>query len=447
MICQSPRIQVIRCPRIGLGLLRKLLALSVTFAIFFGIYMTVYRRADRIVIVDVRGNDIGVTDRAASVTSSQNYIKKRATCVHPTLVLWPPYFKKHFNKPDSLKCSQTEENWVYASKGELYISPAAVTRHGNISCAYTPLHRGGDDFHTRWGATVAHVKSGSPIATDFFKVQCTANDSATYDNIHAGIAKIPTPKPESDRNRSLDLNVLMVGFDSVSRMTWMRNLPKSYDYLVTVLATVVMEGYNIVGDATTAALLPILTGKTETELPEARRGHRGAQPVDDHPWIWNDFRALGYVNQFAEDRCHIGAFTLRMVGFNETPVDHYMRTYYLEAEKLGTRSQPLCTGSLARHNIFLNYGLEMFRTYPSSIRKFSFLFNVELSHDSLNQLQLADDDLFDFLKQLNDGGHLDNTLLIMMSDHGARFTATRSFVQGKYVGYIHFCITRPCSRV
>ena len=432
MICLSFVIRVIRRHCV----LWKLLASSVIFAIYFGIYVTVYRRADRTVIIDVRGNDISVTDRAASVTSSPNYVKERTTCVHETLVLWPPYFKKYFRKPDSLKCSQTEENWVYASKGKLYVSPSAAMRHVNISCAYKPLHHGVDDFHTRWGATVADVKSGSPLVTDFFKVKCTANDSATYDNIHAGIAPI-AEQSTTGRNGSLDLNVLMIGFDSVSRMTWMRNLPKSYNYLVTVLGAVVMEGYNIVGDGTPQALLPILTGKTEPELPEARRGHRNAKPVDEHPWIWKDFKKLGYVTQFAEDRCHIGTFTYRMLGFRETPVDHYMRTYYLEAEKLNSRSQRLCTGSLSRHNIFLNYGLEMFRSYPTITRKFSFLFNVELSHDALNQMQLADDDVFGLLKELNDDGHLDNTLLIMMSDHGARFSAVRSFVQGNYVCSTH----------
>ena len=49
-------------------------------------------------------------------------------------------------------------------------------------------------------------------------------------------------------------------------------------------------GYNIVGDGTPAALLPILTGKTETELPEARRGYSGANTVDGFPWIWKKFR-------------------------------------------------------------------------------------------------------------------------------------------------------------
>ncbi len=49
-------------------------------------------------------------------------------------------------------------------------------------------------------------------------------------------------------------------------------------------------GYNIVGDGTPAALLPILTGQTEQELPEARRGHISAETVDRFPWIWKKFK-------------------------------------------------------------------------------------------------------------------------------------------------------------
>ena len=58
----------------------------------------------------------------------------------------------------------------------------------------------------------------------------------------------------------MGVNVLMFGFDSVSRMTWMRNLPKSHRYLTQELGGMVLEGYNIVGDGTPQALLPILTG-------------------------------------------------------------------------------------------------------------------------------------------------------------------------------------------
>lgn len=59
----------------------------------------------------------------------------------------------------------------------------------------------------------------------------------------------------------MGLNVLMFGFDSVSRMTWLRNLPKSHRYFTETLGGTVLEGYNIVGDGTPQALLPILTGQ------------------------------------------------------------------------------------------------------------------------------------------------------------------------------------------
>ncbi len=58
-------------------------------------------------------------------------------------------------------------------------------------------------------------------------------------------------------------------------------------------------GYNIVGDGTPAALLPILTGKTEKELPEARRGHVGAETVDRFPWIWKKFKGTRLESFFA----------------------------------------------------------------------------------------------------------------------------------------------------
>jgi hypothetical protein len=43
----------------------------------------------------------------------------------------------------------------------------------------------------------------------------------------------------------LGYNVLMFGFDSVSRMTFMRFLPKSYNYLIKELGSIVMKGLRI----------------------------------------------------------------------------------------------------------------------------------------------------------------------------------------------------------
>lgn len=61
----------------------------------------------------------------------------------------------------------------------------------------------------------------------------------------------------------LGLNVLIFGFDSVSHNMWKRKLPKTYAYATENLGGIPLNGYNIVGDGTPQALIPILTGKTE----------------------------------------------------------------------------------------------------------------------------------------------------------------------------------------
>ena len=65
------------------------------------------------------------------------------------------------------------------------------------------------------------------------------------------------PRASSD---ALPLNVIMLGTDSMSRNAWRRYIPQTYNYFVDALKGVVLEGYNIVGDGTPQALLPILTG-------------------------------------------------------------------------------------------------------------------------------------------------------------------------------------------
>ena len=67
--------------------------------------------------------------------------------------------------------------------------------------------------------------------------------------------------------RELSMNVLIFGLDSMSHMSYQRKLPKTYTFLRDKLRAVILHGYNIVGDATTAALLPMLTGKANLTFP------------------------------------------------------------------------------------------------------------------------------------------------------------------------------------
>ncbi|PVD18433.1 hypothetical protein C0Q70_20982 [Pomacea canaliculata] len=183
-------------------------------------------------------------------------------------------------------------------------------------------------------------------------------------------------------------------------------------------------------DGTPAALLPILTGHHEEELPEARRGMPGAQPVDGHPWVWKEFKRHGYVTAYAEDMASIRTFQYRMLGFKEQPTDHYMRPFYQEAEKEYDSNIPYCLGSTPRHLNFMHWFEELFATYTRH-PKFFFGFHSELSHNSNFPVQALDEDLVLFLDRLEKSGHLNSTLLILMADHGARFSYIRATTQGK----------------
>lgn len=181
-----------------------------------------------------------------------------------------------------------------------------------------------------------------------------------WHSIMAGVKDDPETKEKSKwenvANNALKLNVLMFGFDSLSRNTFVRKLPKTYQYLKEYLGTMVLEGYNIVGDGTPQALIPILTGKIELELPDTRkRMGLKANYVNVYPMIWNQYKKNGYITGFMEDVHHIGTFTYRLKGFREQPTDHYMRTFYLAAAPYFRYYSKFCIGGIPRHMVCFNF--------------------------------------------------------------------------------------------
>ncbi|CAF3317555.1 unnamed protein product [Rotaria socialis] len=356
------------------------------------------------------------------------------TCRYPKLTIDNPEIWKHLKPVKEKKpaCDKVQ-NWVYVDNGTFRISETALQTYGPITCAYHPILRAKDDFSAAEGTRVSPVADRMPLVSDFFRADCEGKRGSTYSNVHMGIRFDPILHTRSIQKpmvkNHLGYNILMFGFDSVSRMTFMRFLPKTYSFLIKELGAVVMKGYNIVGDGTPAALLPILTGQTEQELPESRRGHAGAETVDQFPWIWNKLKDNGYVTQWAEDMQGVGTFQYRLKGFKDPPVDHFGRPFYLYAEPKKS-PRPLCFGSITRLKAMFNWIRDFFGMYPDQ-PKFSYLFHSYYSHDSNNHLPLADHELLGFLKMMNTHGYLNRTMLIIMTDHGARFSSLRSTYQGK----------------
>lgn len=273
------------------------------------------------------------------------------------------------------------------------------------------------------------------IHSDFARVKCkSSKTSERWTGVVIGVrTELPADKPPVTIDRPF--NVLMFGFDSLSRNAFIRKLPKSYAYLVDKLGAHVLTGYNIVGDGTPQALIPILTGHTELELPETRKRMSGSVSCDAYPMIWKDYAAAGYVTAFNEDLPDVGTFTYRLNGFTDQPTDHYMRPYFLASAAMQENYKRLCTGDRPRHTVFMNHTAQILASSSSSGEdkerpKFIFSFHGELSHDSINLIEVADEDFVNFLHEINED-LLKDTILIVMSDHGNRFAEIRNTLQGK----------------
>ena len=169
------------------------------------------------------------------------------------------------------------------------------------------------------------------------------------------------------------------------------------------------------------------------ELPEVRKDKPGSTYVDVYPFIWNLFEQQGYITLFTEDKPDIGTFNMRFNGFEEIPTDHYMRPFYQAVldSSLQDVSPKFCLGSRPAHAYMLDYLADFFKKYPEHIPKFVFAFLSDLSHNDNNPVEYLDDDMVKFLTRLEQSNYLNNTLLIVMGDHGARYSAVRFTTQGK----------------
>lgn len=274
------------------------------------------------------------------------------------------------------------------------------------------------------------LPSGKPLASDFAVVKCQ-DGSDKWSGILISVVRLQDDKLlKKDSTVPLDnsgLNVFFLGFDSLSQMSFRRKLPKTVEVLEKTLGSIVLNGYNIVGDGTPQAFIPILTSSTEEELPLTRKRFPNANYVDDvYPFIWNNFSSAGYATLYGEDAFAIGTFTYRLKGFRNQPTDHYLRTIFKEYEKIGGN----CLGSEPLHKSWFRYSREFMNVY-NDMPRFLVMHQGLLSHDDINLVEVEDNDLAQLLRDMREKGELDDSVVIIMADHGHRFAKLRETHQGQ----------------
>lgn len=157
---------------------------------------------------------------------------------------------------------------------------------------------------------------------EFLRVRCQSipksykRGKVVYENMHAVVPKkLPKIRDITTKNNSKTtisserLNVMIIGIDSVSRLSLRRTMPSTLGYLKNT-GWLELDGYNKIADNTFPNLMAILSGRTVEQLhQECQKEH--PPKMDGCPNLWKDFRERGYVTAYAEDVPSLSTFNYK----------------------------------------------------------------------------------------------------------------------------------------
>lgn len=335
----------------------------------------------------------------------------------------------------------------------LVLDSSALSRHPDLECCWSPVIRPKitkprkDNFDS--SITVKRCENFEnetilPSNIEVIVVTCRAPSKnekpgkILYENVHAVL------NPEKVKHRfeynttglsplSRKLSVLVLGIDSVSRLNFLRTMPNTETYLRET-GWIGLKGYNKVADNTFPNLMAILTGQNQ-QRAVSRCKPTIAYKLDRCPFIWQNFRNAGYVTAYGEDETMLNTFNYLKVGFVEPPTDYYLRPYILASEKLLTVKKRFglkyCTGPEISLERIFNYATNFAKTFLG-VPYFGFFWTTSVSHDNMNGISSMDTRILEKLKYLEQGGVLNDTMVIFLSDHGMRWGSIRNTFVGWY---------------
>lgn len=316
------------------------------------------------------------------------------------------------------------------------------------SCCFSVLQRtenGKTDDGYKISSNCTPIEGVSVVLTDeFVRVVCSSNTSSNKSRQHVDFL-YTIPLKESVEKRACETesrlrrseaevrpySVMLIGMDAVSRLNFERHLNRTRRFLLDEMDAFEMMGYNKVGENTFPNLAALLTGYSKEEL----RKTCWNRSMDSCSWAWTRFSELGFRTLYGEDVHGISTFNYLKEGFYKQPTDYYYRPFSLASEKEIVSSKGLntylCLGSRAVHEVTIGWG-HAFMDAMWQKPYFGLIWSNSLTHDYVNHVQRADRFLTDMLVDLLAKQRLNDTVLILFSDHGIRWGDLRNTRIGGY---------------
>lgn len=365
-------------------------------------------------------------------------IEQKLVCKLPKFVL-----EGHNNVEEYKECKQRAE-WGYLKANHWNLNYTVVKPLKSLRCQYRAVSRV-DDFKLKYSKLTVLVDK-QVIDDDVIEVVCKGTlfgRKMMFNHVYVQI--VPKINPQlkntdqtnSKESQCLPLNIILLSYDSLSRVSWFKRLPKSTNFLINQMKFDILYGQSILGDGTPACMIPLLTGSTESELPSALKTDPNGKYVDQvYPFIWNELHPKGYMSYHMEDWPHVTTFHYRMRGMSNLTAHHYMRPYQMSvwgrvSNNYWRGKDDLCIGSVKRHKKALDVMTEFVETYKDNSKNhIAIMHYIENSHDGNARANHIDGDLVEFLKANQKKDNFKNTAIFLFSDHGARFGNERTSFQG-----------------
>ncbi|CAL7949038.1 unnamed protein product [Xylocopa violacea] len=378
----------------------------------------------------------------ASIANS-GFVVHNKGCRIPAMDPFDSAIERFIQKEKPLVCEHGDHlPLVDSNDTALHINPKAIKHFYNnteeIDCCWRPFWRmKNEDNIITYDNECFKFKNSAVVNTEFVKVECSRNDEVIYKDYHAFVprfhsveqkcAKARVASPTSDH-----LSVLIIGLDSVSRLNFHRMMPKTVHALQN-LEAVEMLGYTKVADNTYPNLVPVLSGLSEAELHDLCWQSKD-KTFDECPFIWKNFSASGYRTAFAEDACSMTTFNYLKRGFRVQPTDYYLRPFCIASEKdIGNTHKlnaNLCVGTRKTYDNLLSYAKKIASQFVVD-PYFAMIWQASLTHDYFTYPQLGDQSYYNLITYLYTEQLLNQTALIVMSDHGMRWGEFRQTYQGR----------------
>ena len=288
-----------------------------------------------------------------------------------------------------------------------------------------------------------NVKTRLPPEHEFIEIRCTSLTAPKKLVYEDELLHVPLkPAVESllnqmplNRHPSIDrhhhFSVLILGMKSVSHQSFIRHMPRSFNYLRKKMGAVPFHGFQSIGSEMRDNIFALLSGLRLSEIRSTCLSD--SNNFDDCPFIWKEYARLGYRTSYAEDAIPYSIFNgPGLKGFSKEPFDYDLRT--LTASTKGG----LKVGHDVRNNLtFECHGSKLiFETLLDNLVKTAYTLREKpywhmtwsnlLTVNVNEYAKFGDRPLVSALKTLKRQKLLSQTVLFILSDHGMSFGKLRA---------------------